>query len=194
MLYPKDPKVRVERHEKTLKIEWNWGSRGGYVWVAFGFIIYLVLIPFAQAPTMSGEPRGAPEIFGLATLLSFFAVPMILGGLTGALNKTVIHADHQRFTVRVGPFRWHKAKIVAGQEIQQFFVNSHVTSSSSVYGSLYLLDGQSHTVTLATLFPSRFAAHQICHELQDFYGLEDLPVFGQNTLPHQPGPRGQRNL
>ena len=189
MLYPKDPKVRVERHEKTLKIEWNWGDSGGYVWVAFGFLIYLILIPLAKTPTMSGEPRSVGELLGFGAGLSLLAIPTILLGLTGAVNKTVIHADHERFTVRVIPLRWFKAKIIAGREIQQFFVNSHVSSSTSVFGSLYLLDGDSHTITLASTFPSRFAAHQICHELQDWYGLEDLPVFGQNTLPHQPGPR-----
>ncbi|MBS1716772.1 MAG: hypothetical protein JSS72_03450 [Armatimonadetes bacterium] len=30
---------------------------------------------------------------------------------------------------------------------------------------------------------------QICHELQDFYGLEDLPIYGITTDPAHPGPR-----
>jgi hypothetical protein len=83
-----------------------------------------------------------------------------------------------------------KPKIVAAKGIQQFFTSADTSGSGSYYG-LYLIDGDSHYVRLASIFPSGFARHQVCHELQDWYGLEDLPVFGHTSLPHQPGPRSK---
>ncbi len=191
MLYPKDPKVRVERHEKTLKIEWNWGGNGGYVIV----VIALALLPLfwwlASQPSMSEDVRPLRET--IASFLGFsglICLPMIIAGLTSVLNRTMIHADHERFIVRVGPFPWVRPKIVAAKGIQQFF-SSTAASNSGGFTGLYLIDGESHYIRLSSIFPSGFAVHQICHELQDWYGLEDLPIFGQNTLPHQPGPRSK---
>jgi hypothetical protein len=190
MLYPKDPKVRVERHEKTLKIEWNWGSKGGYVLVAIG-IVLAILVWF------SGHIAYQNDLgYSIWNRIGFFlgvnamtTFPLILMGLTYALNKTTIHADHERFLVRVGPFRWLKPKVLKANEIQQFFVGGHFSGQASTSKSLYLLDNDSHYVLLTSIFPSSFAAHQICHELLDWYGLEDLPVYGESSLPHHPGPR-----
>ena len=189
MLYPKDPKVRVERHDKTLKIEWNWGGKGGYVFVALA-VILAILIWFAAASTYSSEVGSSiwPQIGFFAFLSLLTVVPMVLMGLTSALNKTTIHADHERLSVRVSPLPWVRPKIVPGKGIQQFF-STTTASSSSAYVGLYVIDKDSHYVRLAGTFPSGFAVHQICHELQDWYGLEDLPVYGQTDLPHQPGPR-----
>ena len=189
MLYPKDPKVRVERHEKTLKIEWNWGSGGGYIFLVMGLgLLPLFWWAFGQ-PAINEEVRPLGE--HLSIFIPFAILipgPLILGGLTMLFNKTMIQADHERFIVRVRPFRWMKPILISSREIQQFFVGAS-GSGEATCGSLYLLDGQSHYVRLSTFFPSRFAAHQICHELQDWYRLEDLPVFGHTDLPHHPGPR-----
>lgn len=189
MLYPRDPKVRVERHEKTLKIEWNWGSKGGYAWVAIALLVMLLSIPVIQAPTMSGEPHGIGDIFGFIVLFSCLSIPIALGGFTAALNKTTIHAGEDKFIVRVGPLRWTKPKELKAKEIQQFFVGGLSSGQTSFSKSLYCLDRESHYVLLTSIFPSSFAAHQICHELLDWYGLEDLPVYGESSLPHNPGPR-----
>jgi hypothetical protein len=189
MLYPKDPKVRVVRHEKTLKIEWNWGTKSGYVWLVLAGLVIVSMIYVMQAPNMNGDARGLGDIIGFSVLFGIIFVPMILGGLTAALNKTTIHADHERFLVRVGPFRWSKPKIIKASEIQQFFIGGHSSGQASFSKSLYLLDNESHYVLLTSIFPSSFAAHQICHELLDWYGFEDLPVYGESSLPHHPGPR-----
>ena len=163
MLYPKDPKVRVERHEKTLKIEWNWGGGGGYVFLVMG----LALLPFFWwafgQPSVSEEVRPLGEHLAMFFTFSLLiSVPMILGALTLLLNKTMIHADHERFVMRVGPLRWKKPKIVAAKEIKQFFVGGNSSGQATVC-SLYLLDGNSHTISIASYFPSGFASHQVCH-------------------------------
>ena len=189
MLYPKDPKVRVERHDKTLKIEWNWGGSGGYVFVVLSLILLPLFWWVSAQPSMSEDVRPlAEQLRSFACFSLLINVPMMLLGLTIVLNKTMIHADHERFIVRVGPFPWIKAKIVSAKGIQQFFSGVDASSSSGYYG-LYLIDGDSHYVRIGSVFPSGFARHQVCHELQDWYGLEDLPVFGHTDLPHQPGPR-----
>ena len=194
MLYPKDPKVRVERHEKTLKIEWNWGGPYGYTFVVIGMALNIL---FAYTTTLPGQNDEARDLSNIVALVVSGSIVIILAacyGLTIAHNKTIMHADHDRFVVRVSPFPWYKTKLVAAKGIQQFFVGLPTSPQTSGHKALYLLEEESHYVLISSVFPSSFAAHQICHELQDWYGLEDLPVFGQNTLPHQPGPRGQRNL
>lgn len=191
MLYPRDPKVHVERHEKTLKIEWKWGGNGGYVGLALGILTLPLFWWAAIQPNVNVDSKTLSQILAMFIPMTlFFSVPIILSALTAILNKTTIHADHDRFIVRVGPLPWMRPKLVSGKEIQQFFIGS-TGSGQSTYGSLYLIDGQSHYVRLTSMFPSGFAAHQICHELQDWYGLEDLPVYGHTDLPHQPGPRAK---
>ncbi|MEI7987280.1 MAG: hypothetical protein WCI55_16780 [Armatimonadota bacterium] len=190
MLYPKDPKVRVVRHDKTLKIEWNWGG-GGHIFLFVG----VALLPFFWwtfgLPTINHDVRPLGEHIGLFFMATcLVSLPIILGALTMMLNKTMIHADHERFLVRVGPLRWKKSKLVPANDIQQFFVSGNSSGQATV-SSLYLLDANSHTILIASYFPSGFASHQICHELQDWYGLDDLPVYGHNDLPHQPGPRAK---
>jgi hypothetical protein len=190
MLYPKDPKVRVERHEETLKIEWRWGSNSGYIMV-------VIAIGLAIAVWFSGQITYQNDLgYSIWTRLGFFVgvnaittFPLILIGLTSALNKTMIQADKERLLVRVGPIRWIKPKELKAGAIQQFFVGGHSSGQPSISKSLYLLDQESHYVLLTSTFPSSFAAHQICHELLDWYGLEDLPVYGESSLPHNPGPR-----
>ncbi|MEI8281370.1 MAG: hypothetical protein WCG75_03095 [Armatimonadota bacterium] len=192
MLYPKDPKVRVERHDKTLKIEWNWGTKSGYICVAIAVLLAMVLwfvTASTSTPEMGWNIWSQLGFFFFVCLVTVF--PLILMGLTSALNKTTIHADHERLIVRTAPIPWNKSRLIASKGIQQFFVGNPVSSQSVPGRTLILIDKDSHFVRLTSSFPSGFAAHQICHELQDWYGLEDLPVFGQNTLPHQPGPRSK---
>jgi hypothetical protein len=190
MLYPKDPKVRVERHEKTLKIEWNWGSKGGFVVAGIAFALALVIwftTVYMADPETGGSPASRIGFVCFICLLT--VIPMILMGLTSALNKTMIHADHERFIIRTLPFPWVKSKIVSAKGIQQFFVGVPASSQSVSSKMLYLLDADSHYVALTSVFPSVFGSHQVCHELQDWYGLEDMHVFGHTDLPHVPGPR-----
>jgi hypothetical protein len=190
MLYPKDPKVRVERHEKTLRIEWNWGTGSGYVFLVMGVTILFIMVWAAFV-----APGNRPDqTFGQSLTIAIVgnmvtSVPIIIYGLTMTLNRTIIHADHERFLIRVVPLGWVKSKVVGGKKIKQFFVGFPQNPQSSASNALFLLDDNQLYMQLSTIFPSGFAAHQICHELQDWYGLEDMPVFGQNTLPHQPGSR-----
>ncbi len=191
MLYPKDPKVRVERHEKTLKIEWNWGSKGGYIYPIFGIVLWVIFGYTATLPGSYGDPRDQGNIVSLIVMgfLVFFASTIF--GLTMVFNKTLIHADHERFIVKVHPFPWFRPKVVRAKGIQQFFVGGQSAAQNESNRTIYLLDESSHFVRVTSMAPSSFSVHQVCHELQDFYGLEDLPVYGQNTQPHQPAPRNR---
>ena len=185
MLYPKDPKVRVERHEKTLRIEWHNGHIAGLLISLFG-IAMCVLAWFASiVPNPSDELHPFIHVWGIFFGMSvFLGLLPVFSGTVFAFNRSIIHADHGRLTARVAPFRIRKTIILRGSDISQFFVAPGAASQA-----LYVMNAEHFKRVLSSNFPSSFAAYQICHELQDWYGLEDLPVYGQTDLPHQPGPR-----
>lgn len=188
MLYPKDPKVRVEKHAKTLTIEWKWGSGSGYIFTIFSLIIFVFFWFVAHTPTVEYDHPPTSHVMGmLAFGWGCIALPSLLGGLTLLFNKTTIHADHDKIVRTVGPLPWKKPIVLRGPEISQFFVASPQDGVSA--RTLFVLDADQYQRKLASNFPSSFAAYQICHELQDWYGLPDLPVYGHTDLPQHPGPR-----
>ena len=134
-----------------------------------------------------GVSRSADNILQLRVMTGIFVFGFVVYGLFQIFNKTKILADKIDVTCHSTLLPFLFSKSVPADGILQVFVRPPKTKS--FFGHLYAMDKNSHCTRLTSGMPSEIAAHQICHELQDFYGLEDLPVFGQNTLPHQPGPR-----
>lgn len=187
MLYPKDPKVQVERHDKTLKIEWRNGHIAGLLLTLFGIVMCILAWFGSLVPNPSDELHPVIHVWGLFFGMSaFLGVFPILAGIVFAFNRTIVHADHERLTARIVPFSFRKPLILRGTELSQFFI---APCNASL--ALYVMDAEHFQRILASNFPSSFAAYQVCHELQDWFGLEDLPVFGHTDLPHQPGPRSK---
>ena len=120
-----------------------------------------------------------------------FTFPIIYYGLVVLFNKTRIRADRDRVIRTVGPWPVFRTVSLPALGLRQFFAISNGGSKSSTYfaNTIYAIDDQDHVWTLATALPSSFAAHQICHELEDFYRIEDVPVYGVTTDPSHPGPR-----
>jgi hypothetical protein len=172
-----------------LKIEWNWPRKQGLGFLFLSAFFFLMFWHIATAPNpKTGGIRSESTLF-LVVFGAIYVVPTLIIGLSNLLNQTSIVATRESLFMRTSPIPLKKVVSVSGQRLQQFFVRS--MPGKAAYRSVYVMDGDSHCLRLASRMPSEFAAHQICHELQDFYGLEDLPVFGQNTLPYQPGPRSR---
>ena len=184
MLIPKDPKVVISRSTNRLEIEVDHRNATGWVLVGFAVLLTGAMILASMTPMRDGSERSSGDLMGIAFMTLLMDVPLLFGGLAIAINKTRIIADHHRVVIRSGPMPMYpsKPKLLHSDGVQQFFCRniSRSSSSSSGYtGGLYMMDREDHAQLILGVFPSPFAASQICHELQDFYHLEDLEVYGQ---------------
>jgi len=193
VLYPKDPSVKIERTEDS--VTFSWKKKPSDFWAAIVFASMLTAMSFM--PVTSRGPYGSEErpgpSLGLIGFLALFSVPLLYYGLSALLNSTRISADRSRVTRWAGPLWTGRSVAFDVQGIQQFFSTGAVLSrNSGTYslGTIYLIDGEGHVHPLASGLPSSFAANQIAHELEDYYGIEDMPVYGVTTDPAHPGPRG----
>lgn len=141
----------------------------------------------ATAPNPKTGIKPDSGFVPMTILASIYVVPSFVWGLANLLNKTSIVATRENISMSVSPIPLAKTVVKSSLGVQQFFVRPSKTGKFS--GWLYMMDKKSECSLISYRMSSSFAAFQICHELQDFYGLEDLPVYGQNTQPHQPGPR-----
>lgn len=188
MLYPKDSDVRVEWHEDAMKIEWRWkcDDKAPMTLIAMMIsvaAIMVVVLPEKPGQEMSHGGRLFFDIFmGLALPFMYSYV------ISCFLNRTKVYCEQEQITVQTWPFPWFKTFEIPAKGIKQFFVTLS-KSNSRRHWTLYFLDADSNYRVLGRFFTSEVSAFQVCHELQDFYGLKDLQVYGQNTQPHQPGPR-----
>jgi hypothetical protein len=154
--------------------------------IGLGVIFYAMLLWAASEPIKQGVPRTPENVRDLLVMSSVMCLIAFVCGLVQILNRNVIIANRSQIVILSRPFRVPTVDIdTVG--ILQFFVRP--TMSKSFFGHLYVMNSKSECIRLTSSAPSVAAIYQICHELQDFYELDDLPVYGQNTQPHQPGPR-----
>jgi len=186
MLYPKDPQLRFFRSDDELRIEWNWNRRQGWNVIVLGVVFYSMLVFEASQPIKQGVPRTPENVRDLLVMSSLVFLIAITFGLFQLLNRNVIIANRSRVAKLSRPLRVRTVEVNMNG-VLQFFVRPAVTRS--FFGHLFVMNSKSECMRLTSSAPSLAATYQICHELQDFYGLEDLPVYGQNTQPNQPGPR-----
>jgi hypothetical protein len=190
MLYPKDPKVFVKRHERTILIEWRWkNENSGMAVVMF---VFFAMLAFAVnfLPEKPGEEMSSAGHLAINLAMGIILPATFIYCLSCWFNKTQIRADHERLIVKSQPFSWFKPVVIPANSIEQFFISRSPFGSRSSQ-TLFLLFDDSHSLAIGHYFPSNFAAYQVCHELQDWFELEDLPVFGHTSQPHQPGPRSR---
>jgi len=156
--------------------------------ILWAFVIFLAIAyyMFVTTPEADGTLRTHQVDMGFAAFLGLCALPLIVGGIAGACNRAIITADKDMLTRTTRPIG--RTVVIDAGGIRQFFIGRNATQTTLAQG-LFVLDAQDHVHRLMAAFPSTIASHQICHELQDFYGLEDLPVFGQTDHPDHPGPR-----
>ncbi len=195
MLYPKDPKLTIIEGEKTIQIEWPWSRSSGVVGLVLAGIVLAigVLLPLFPPDLADGTTRSLGDRWGIAIVFAVMGLPILYAGLAYLLNRTKIRADHNRIVVTHGPIPCIRPVVRSTVGAKQFFITtrggSTQNSATTSIGELHMIDGENHTFKIAGNWTTQFAAHQVRHELQDFYGLEDLPVYGQTTDPAHPGVR-----
>ena len=187
MLYPKDPELTISKSDSILNIEWNWSRKQGIGFVVLSIFMATIFWCIAIAPNPKTGIKPDSGFIPMAIVASIYVIPLLTFGLANLLNRTVMKATRETLSMTVRPIPVFRRKSISGEGLQQFFVRS--VTGKAISRSIFVMDSQSHCIRFVSRMPSEFATYQICHELQDFYGLEDLAVYGQNTLPHQPSPR-----
>jgi hypothetical protein len=192
VLYPKDPSVAIERQAGLIRLSWRRRPSEGWAAIVLGILLLGAGIAASFSPLKSGEPRPAVDQIGLICFFAAVAVPLMYWGVAALLNRTRLEADASGIRRFSGPVWVGRGIKLPAQGVRQFFaVTTPSTVRTHTYSpfAVYLLDANDHVWALAVNLPSSFAAHQISHELDDFYGIEDMPVYGVTTDPAHPGPR-----
>ncbi len=156
-----------------------------------GLVLALAMSLTAFLPGKDGGPRTLAAQVMLVTMAWLFGSPFIYLGLASMLNKTTINADRDGIACVSGPLLWHRTVKLKAAGILQFFVPVRISasSSSSAANVLFVMDAGHVVHKISGTLPNQFAAHHVRHELQDFYGLEDMDVYGVTTSAEHPGPR-----
>jgi hypothetical protein len=162
VLYPKDPKVSVERAGNSLKIIVDYRKWEASFLIVFAIIFIGSGFGIAATPMRYGEPRSEEDIIFLFGMLGFFALFMLIVAIAGLFNKATIWASRDKLICKIRPIGRTISLDVAGAK--QFFVGRTLPSGATT-ASLYLLDRQDHARRILGAFPSPFSSHQICHEL-----------------------------
>lgn len=186
VLFPKDPRVKIERSPNQLVLRWKYGV-SGLSWMAVFFGSFLILMLFTP-PTPDRYGRMTRPLDVWPGLVSVSALSY-LTALALWLNSVELVATKSELVFKHGPI-FPKRRSFDMLGIKQFFVKqpSSVGNRNASRG-LAIIDSSDHLVTITNSFPSYHSMNQVAHELQDFYGLEDLPIYGETTHPHHPGPR-----
>jgi len=191
MLYPKDPSINVERSEDAITFRWKRPVIEAKLALSIPVIFMAMAVLVAFLPSDSSDPTPAWQI-----LLAFFLFtsPLTYIGIALLVNTSELTADKSNVTFTSGPMPQFRSKQVSSVGAKQFFALKAETASTGHYraNAVYVIDGSDHVHLVVASLPSTFAANQICHELEDFYGIEDMEVYGVTTAPEHPGPRPSR--
>lgn len=191
MIQSPEPKLNIQKVDDKLHIEWRWSRLSGIL-IIIGAIVFGAVILFVmQLPTSKGMPRDPSNILGLWIVGIVCVTCLTLFGVLHFVSSTLILASKDEVVCRAMPFALWKVKRIPASQIESFVVDN--SASKRIPGQICVVDNNSQSTLVVFRAPSNESSKQICHELQDFYGLEDLPVYGQNTQPHQPGPRTQKH-
>jgi len=187
VLYPKDKRVTVDRGKDRLSISWNLPKGNGWALVLMGILVSGLFLVVGFVPSRYGEPRTIADAaigIGLAVLIG---VPLNYFGVAYLIGSARMEADHNVLKFSFGPFWVRRAILLPASTFLQFYVVR--ASTSSLSAALYYLDRDEVSHPLTTLLPSQVGAFQICHELTDFYDLQEQEIFGITSAPHHPGIR-----
>lgn len=191
MLFPKDDKVRIERTDDALTITWQWGNPK--VWpLALGPLALALLVAALIAAGEANDSRYGPNYrdptrVPAEWLFIGFGSALSLAFLGASINRTRLSTDKKRLLRRTFPVAWPQTAVFEVAGAQQFFLSRGASRRVAV--ELFFMDRNDHAVRIGGEFPSRFAASQVVHELQDYFMLEDKEIFGITSDPSHPGPR-----
>ena len=162
----------------------------GYRWFKFKYLAAAILAPlFAWFLVNSDYVRGDFQELTLqviAIMIAWIIVEYYC--LAKILNYTRIDVSHDKITVTTRPVPFRKEPALARQHITQLYVAKHrIGKRNYPYYTTYqvnaiLTDGK--VVTLISRLKTAAQGQFIEHKMEDFLGIEDVPVDGEETRLH----------
>lgn len=190
MLYPKDPSVTVKHQQGTLVIVYKWANGSGWAAIFLG-ALYAALPALILASAPHRKPQSVASVVGPLMFFELIGLAIAYYGAVHLMNRTTIVASPTSVDVTSGPLPASKSKHISGVGLKQFFVLPvNGKRGTIVFNRVYWVSPDDVVQPMLTNL-NPFAAMQVRHELQDFYGLEDLEIYGVTTDPDHPGPRAK---
>lgn len=182
MLYPKDPNISVIRDKETLKISYKWPWNSAWLPACTGLFFAFGTFMVLNEPLENGAPRTLGDFLVGLAILGSISVALLVAGAAFWLNKTSLTATTDILVIETSPVSFRRRQQFEAKKILRFFAYSpsRVTSTKSNdnFTAIFLMDTDQVVHRMVATLPSRFASNQVVHELQIFYCLEDLPIFG----------------
>ena len=186
MIYPKDHRVKTTQDGDTLTITYRLGKKiyaiGALLLFSFPFLPLLSV----GSVTRSGEVQTLQSMVGTGLFFALFFWPFGYLILVFALNFVTVRAAKSKLEIVNGPLPFCRTREYEAEEIIQFFVCDVRTNSNHI-DSVKLVDTEHIVRPVTDNHPSKFAALDICHSLQQFYGLEKREIYGITTHQKPPG-------
>lgn len=183
--------VKVTREPGCLRFDWPLQREVGWILIGFGTLIGAAAIAITLTPRFP-PPESWSDQYTPLLIIGAFALLAVYSGLYHLVNRIQLIVTAQNVVRTGGPLPPNRSQELAAPDVVQFFamqVSSARNSGSYSFNCVYALDRDHQVWLVAKNLPSGFAASQICHELEDFYGIEDMEVYGVTTDPSHPGPR-----
>lgn len=111
----------------------------------------------------------------VATMCGLPGLGAIYYGFLQIYNRCRILADRDRLVFTCGPLPCMRNREFAASDLVQFY-------ASGTPVQVFLLDQEHFSHQLVTRLHTQTAAFQLVHELHEFYGFEDVPVYGETTF------------
>lgn len=180
MIYPKDHRVKTSQDGDTLTITYRLGKRiyalGSLLIFSFPFLPLLSV----GSVTRSGEVQTLQSMVGTGLFIALFFWPLCYLSLVFAKNFVTVKATKSKLEIVNGPLPFCRTREYDAEKIIQFFV-CDVRSNRTLIDSVKLVDTEHIVRPVTDQHPSKFAALDICHSLQQFYGLEKREIYGLTT-------------
>lgn len=180
MIYPKDHRVKTTQDGDTLTITYRLGKKiyaiGSLLIFSFPFLPLLSV----GSVTRYGEVQTLQSMIGIGSIFALFCWPFSYLILVFALNFVTVRATKSKLEIVNGPLPFSRHRVYDGGEFIQFFV-CDVRANSTIVDSVKLVDIDHIVRPVTDQHPSKFAALDICHSLQQFYGLEKREIYGITT-------------
>jgi hypothetical protein len=149
----------------------------------------VLLWTIVYAPTGVNQQGNTVSNVIPVLIIACFFTPIAYMGFCYRFNTNTVIAKKDMINFAIKPLPYSRSKMFNANIIQQFYVGKDMSGKSISYGVLNCVDNDGTVHDIAAIFPSSNAAFQVCHELMDFYGLEEKEIYGHTNLPHHPGIR-----
>ncbi len=181
---PQPGGVTMRHDGMDLVLVRDWNRLNGALALGFG-VFWLVMLFVIMRPFFSDFPGSQMPVTFIFALFPFFGVYMMVSGLYGLLNQTMIRVGSGSLRTAHAPLPW-PGKHFDAHDLEQLFVSQKVSTSSGRSGRsttiTYRVEAVTRTgerVKILQGLESPEQAQFIEQEIERYLRIEDTPVRGE---------------